>query len=43
MAIKNKSGKWVFTDEELDLQIKKVNQAKSKDTIATNVFLQQLH
>ena len=38
MTIKNKSGKWVFTDEELDLQIKKVDQAKSKDLIATNVF-----
>jgi hypothetical protein len=38
MAIKNKSGKWEFTDQELDLQIKQVKQAKSKDPIATNVF-----
>ena len=38
MAIKNKSGKWEFTDQELDLQIKKVKQTKSKDPIATNVF-----
>ena len=38
MATKNKSGKWEFTDQELDLQIKKVKQSKSKDPIATNVF-----
>ncbi len=38
MAIKNKSGKWEFTDQELDLQIKTVKQAKSKDPVATNVF-----
>lgn len=38
MATKNKAGKWQFTDQELDLQIKKVKQSKSKDPIATNVF-----
>jgi Protein of unknown function (DUF2442) len=38
MATKNKSGKWEFTDQELDVQIKKVKLTKSKDPIATNVF-----